>query len=146
MTTLTSRALAVRIWRDYLKRRWPSLATAMAMAAVTAINILSSISEQEGLIIAEITETLDTEGRPHRPSSGRAVTETFATHAYLVVPSNRPAPPEGAPQSPEPAQADDLEFTKARYELFRAYVAGGFTEHQAIELVAAMCRSAARDG
>jgi subfamily B ATP-binding cassette protein MsbA len=36
MTTLTSRALAARIWRDYLKRRWPSLATAMLMAAITA--------------------------------------------------------------------------------------------------------------
>lgn len=119
--------------------------TGEPMPAVTAINILSSNSEQEGRIIAEVTEALDTDGKPYRPSSGRAVTETLATHTYLVVPSNRPARPEEAPQSPEPEPADDLEFAKARYELFRAYVAGGFTERQAIELLAAMCRSVARE-
>jgi subfamily B ATP-binding cassette protein MsbA len=30
------RALAARVWRDYLQRRWPGLALAMLMAAVTA--------------------------------------------------------------------------------------------------------------
>ncbi len=36
MTEMSSRALAARLWRDYLKRRWPALATAMLMAALTA--------------------------------------------------------------------------------------------------------------
>ena len=31
------RALAGRVWRDYLQRRWPGLALAMLMAAVTAL-------------------------------------------------------------------------------------------------------------
>ena len=34
---LSRRALAARVWRDYLKRRWPGLALAMFMAAVTAL-------------------------------------------------------------------------------------------------------------
>jgi subfamily B ATP-binding cassette protein MsbA len=31
------RALAARVWRDYLSKRWPGLAVAMLMAAVTAL-------------------------------------------------------------------------------------------------------------
>jgi subfamily B ATP-binding cassette protein MsbA len=31
------RALAARVWRDYLKKRWPGLAVAMLMAAITAL-------------------------------------------------------------------------------------------------------------
>ncbi len=37
LTPATRRALAARVWRDYLKRRWPGLALAMFMAAVTAL-------------------------------------------------------------------------------------------------------------
>jgi subfamily B ATP-binding cassette protein MsbA len=33
----TRRALAARVWRDYLQRRWPRLALALLMAAVTAL-------------------------------------------------------------------------------------------------------------
>ncbi len=34
---LSRRALAARVWRDYLRKRWPGLAVAMLMAAVTAL-------------------------------------------------------------------------------------------------------------
>ncbi|MBN9319660.1 MAG: ABC transporter ATP-binding protein [Caulobacterales bacterium] len=36
MTTLTGRALAARLWRDYLSRRWPAMAVAVTAAVVTA--------------------------------------------------------------------------------------------------------------
>src|SRR4051812_42894691 len=34
---LSRRDLAARVWRDYLQRRWPGLALAMLMAALTAL-------------------------------------------------------------------------------------------------------------
>ena len=34
---MSRRDLAARVWRDYLRRRWPGLALAMLMAAVTAL-------------------------------------------------------------------------------------------------------------
>lgn len=69
-------------------------ATGEPMAGTIAITIRCANDEYDGLARAEITELLDTDGRPYR--NGATPTEQTATHTYLLAAPARPLDFAGA--------------------------------------------------